>query len=50
MHNHVMHTKEGVANEEVSNLQFSAYNDDLWFGFNMKRNLRPVDFEKVKDA
>jgi hypothetical protein len=44
-------TMKGENKDQIANLQFSAHNDDLWFGFNVKRNMgAPVAFEKVGEA
>lgn len=44
-------TMKGDNKDQVANLQFSAHNDELWFGFNFKRNMAaPVKFEKAGDV
>jgi len=32
-------TMKGEKKDQIFNAQFSAYNDDLWFGFNVKRDM-----------
>jgi len=44
-------TMKGENKDQVANLQLSAFNDDLWFGFNVKRNMgAPVAFAKAGDV
>lgn len=49
-----MHTMNDKDKKQISNLQVSVYNDDLWFGFNVKNNFGEKeklksDDEKLKE-